>query len=306
VTDAATTESPGSRRLAYLLLTLTAAFWAGNTITGRAVIEELPPLGFAVWRSFGAFLILAPIGLPRLWRARREIIAHWKILTVLGTLGTTGFAVFSFVALRSVEAVNATLIQGTQPIAVLLCAYVIFRRVITGRQIAGIVVALAGLVAIITRGDPAALAGFGLNPADFVFWLGVFCHALFTAMLPLRPASLDLIGFLTVTFLVGSITTLPLHLVEMVTVGAMPMTWTAAWAVGYVALFPSLLAQLFWVESIRRIGPAQAGYFIYLPVFGALMAIALLGEAFAWFHAAGIVLILSGVWLATAARGQTS
>ncbi len=297
------TDNAGSARIAYLLLTLTAAFWAGNTVTGRAVTAELPPMGFALWRSFGAFLILAPVGLPRMWRARAEIIAHWKMLTLLGTLGMTGFAVFAFVALHSVGAVNATLIQGTQPIVVLVASWAIFARAITARQVAGIAVALAGLTAIITRGDPGAVAGLGLNAADFVFWLGVFCHGMFTALLPLRPKSLDPICFLTVAFLVGSLTTLPLHIGEMVLVEAMPVSWTALWAVAFVALFPSVLAQLFWVESIRRIGPATAGYFVYLtPVFGTLMGIVLLGEVFAWYHAAGIVLILGGVWLATAAR----
>ncbi len=297
------TDDRRSARLAYVLLTLTAAFWAGNTVIGRAVAAELPPLGFAFWRSFGAFLILAPIGLPRVWRARADIITHWKMLTLLATLGMTGFAVFSFVALRSTEAANATLIQGTQPIVVLIASWAIFGRAITARQAAGIVVALAGLAAIITRGDLGAVAGLGLNAADFVFWLGVFCHGMFTALLPLRPKSLDLICFLTVAFLIGSLTTLPFHIAEIVLVEAMPVSWTAFWAVAFVALFSSVRAQLFWVDSIRRIGPATAGYFVYLtPVFGTLMAIALLGETFAWYHAAGIVLILGGVWLATAAR----
>jgi drug/metabolite transporter (DMT)-like permease len=215
----------------------------------------------------------------------------------------TGFAVFSFVALRSVEAVNATLIQGTQPIVVVVAAWAIFGRAITIRQVAGIVVALAGLGAIITRGQFGALASLGLNGADFVFWLGVFCHGMFTALLPLRPKSLDLICFLTIAFLIGSLTTLPFHVAEIVVAEGMPMSWTAFWAVAFVALFPSVLAQIFWVDSIRRIGPATAGYFVYLtPVFGTLMGVALLGEAFAWYHAAGIVLILGGVWLATSAR----
>lgn len=300
-------ETTRSTHLAYLMLTCTAVFWAGNTIVGRAVTSELPPLGFAFWRSFGAFLILAPIGLPKMWRARADIIAHWKILTLLGTLGMTGFAVFSFVALQLTEAVNATLIQGTQPIVVLIASWAIFGRAVGGRQIAGIVVALGGLAAIVTRGDASALAGLGLNVGDFVFWLGVFCHGMFTALLPLRPKSLDLVCFLTVAFLVGALTTLPFHLAEIVLVEAMPMSWTALWAVAFIAVFPSVLAQMFWVDSIRRIGPVTSGYFIYLtPVFGTLMAIALLGEAVAWYHGVGIVLILGGVWLATAARRRAA
>ena len=303
MTPDAMTDDARSARVAYLLLTLTAAFWAGNTVIGRAVVGELPPLGFAFWRSFGAFLILAPIGLPRMWRARAEIARHWKILTLLGVLGMTGFAVFSFVALHSTGAVNATLIQGSQPVIVLITSWMIFNLAITGRQIAGIVVALTGLVAIVTRGELGALAGLGLNAGDFVFWLGVLCHGLFTALLPLRPKSLDLVCFLTTAFLIGALTTLPFHIAEMVVSEAMPLTWTALGAVLFVAVFPSVLAQLFWVESIRRIGPATAGYFVYLtPVFGTLAGIALLGEAFAWYHGAGIVLILGGVWLATGAR----
>ena len=288
------------------MLSLAAAFWAGNTIIGRAVVGELPPLGFAFWRSFGAFLILAPIGLPRMWRARANILVHWKMLTLLAILGMTGFAVFSFIALHSTEAINGTLIQGTLPIVVLVASWAIFRHSINGRQVAGVVVALAGLAAIVTRGNPGSLAEIGLNAADFVFWLGVFCYGVFTVLLPCRPQSLDLICFLTVVFLIGSITTLPFHIGEIIVVEAMPMNWIAFWAVAYIALFPAVLAHIFWVDAIRRIGPARAGYFIYLtPVFGILMAIMLLGEVFSWYHGVGIVLILGGVWLATAAHHET-
>lgn len=35
-----------------------------------------------------------------------------------------------------------------------------------------------------------------------------------------------------------------------------------------------------------------------VPVFGALMAVLLLGEPFATYHAAGLALVLGGIWLA--------
>ena len=82
------------------------------------------------------------------------------------------------------------------------------------------VLALLGLTAIINRGDAGAFAGLGLNAGDFIFWLGVLCHGLFTALLPFRPKSLDLICFLTTAFLIGALTTLPLHIGEIILVEA--------------------------------------------------------------------------------------
>ena len=85
----------------------------------------------------------------------------------------------------------------------------------------------------------------------------------------------------------------------------MPLSWTALWGAGYVAIFPSLLAQFFWTSAIARVGAQTAGYFIYLtPAFGAAMAIALLGEAPGWYHLAGIAFIFAGIWLATS-RSQS-
>ncbi len=289
-----------SAATAYALLTLTALFWAGNTLVGRAVIDELPPLGFGFWRSFGAFLIIAPIGLPRVWRARAVIVEHWRFLVLLGTLGMTGFALLVFVALHHTDAVNGTLIQGTQPIIIVVLSWLILGRAITRLQGLGIVVALAGLMVIVARGDAAVLAGLRLNVGDPIMWLGVLSHGIFSVMLVLRPQSLDLICLMTVAFFVGAVTSLPFHLWEIADGRPMPLTLTAAWAVGFVALFPSVLAQLFWAESIRRVGAAMAGYFLYLiPVFGPVLAIVLLGETFAWYHAVGIAAIFAGIYFAT-------
>jgi drug/metabolite transporter (DMT)-like permease len=52
-------------------------------------------------------------------------------------------------------------------------------------------------------------------------------------------------------------------------------------------------------------GANRAGLFIHLmPVFGTIMAILFLGESFRWFHGLGILLILSGILLATRRKGK--
>jgi drug/metabolite transporter (DMT)-like permease len=71
----------------------------------------------------------------------------------------------------------------------------------------------------------------------------------------------------------------------------------------YVALLPSLLSQIFFIRGVELIGPARAGLFVNLvPVFGALLAVVLLGEPFALYHAIGLALVLGGIWLAERRR----
>jgi len=56
---------------------------------------------------------------------------------------------------------------------------------------------------------------------------------------------------------------------------------------------------LFFLRGVDAIGPGRAGVYINLvPVFAALLAVLLLGQAFEWYHGAALVMVLAGVWLA--------
>jgi drug/metabolite transporter (DMT)-like permease len=71
----------------------------------------------------------------------------------------------------------------------------------------------------------------------------------------------------------------------------------------YVTLFPSLLSQIFFMRGVELIGPGRAGLFVNLvPVFGALLAVAILGEPFRLYHALALALVLGGIWLAERGR----
>ena len=289
--------------LAYLALTGTALFFAGNTIVGRAVADLLPPMALAFWRSFGALLILLPFGLREVWALRRAVLAAWRMLALLGLLGMTAFSALIFVGLRHTEAINGSLIQGTLPLNIVVAAMIVLGAAVSARQALGLIAGGLGFVLIVLRGEVADLSALGLNLGDAMIWVGVFCHALFSILLPRRPMLLSLPAFLTVMFFVGSVTTFPLHLWEIANGEAMPLTWTALAAIVYVALFASVLAQLFWAAGVARVGATRAGYFIYLtPVFGAAIAVAVLGETTGWYHLAGVAAISAGIWLATGGR----
>jgi drug/metabolite transporter (DMT)-like permease len=68
---------------------------------------------------------------------------------------------------------------------------------------------------------------------------------------------------------------------------------------GYVIVFPSVLSYLCFNRGVQLIGANRAAPFFHLiPVFGAAMAILLLGEKPQLFHIIGFALVIAGVVVA--------
>jgi len=296
----------GGNGAIYALLCLSALFWAGSVIVGRAVADEIPPMALNFWRWVLAFLCIAPFGLPALWKARDAFRQNWRLLTMLAVFNSAAFGSLLFLALQRTVAINGSLLIGSMPINIVLVSLVILRIRITTLQTIGVVLGFAGIVTIVCQGNPDIIAELAFNIGDLILWLGVLAYAVYSIYLPAARRALDLIPLMTALFALGSLTCLPLYLWESTIQGVtLPLNWTAAWSIGFMGIFPSLLAQVFWASAVPRVGANTAGYFIYLaPVFGTIAAIVLLGERFAWFHAAGIALIFAGIFLATRGAGR--
>jgi drug/metabolite transporter (DMT)-like permease len=66
--------------------------------------------------------------------------------------------------------------------------------------------------------------------------------------------------------------------------------------IGYIAVFASAVAFMLWCYGVAQVGPARAGQFVHLmPLFGAVLAFAILGEVPTIAQIAGAVLVLSGI-----------
>jgi len=93
---------------------------------------------------------------------------------------------------------------------------------------------------------------------------------------------------------------LPFFLWERANGATIATDWQAFAALAYIAVFPSFIAYLFFNRGIELIGAARAGQSMHLmPVFGAVLAVAFLGERFHVYHAIGIALIAAGIVLAS-------
>lgn len=289
--------------LPYVLLSLTALFWSGNFIVARAVHLDVPPMGLVFWRWFGALIVVLPFA----WRPIKAdwpvIRRHWRIILALGAIGVASFNTLVYLGLQTTTALNAVLLQSAIPICIFIFAYVIFRDTVRPVQALGIALSLAGVMAIIARGDVATIRGLAFNQGDLLVFAAVVLWAIYSVLLRKRPA-LHPLSFLTVTIIISVALLAPLYVWEHMSGRVMRFDRTTVFAVGYVAIFPSVLAYLFYNRGVDLIGANRAGAFIHLmPLFGGLMAILFLGESFQLYHGAGIVLILGGLMLAARQRG---
>jgi drug/metabolite transporter (DMT)-like permease len=284
---------------AWLLMILPGLFWAGNAIVGRAVAGYVPPVALAFWR----WTVGAAIVLPFAWRyLRRDLclmLRAWPIMLALSGFGVAVFNTFLYIAAQTTSALNIVMLQSIMPMLIVAATFLLFRETVSFRQSIGIVVSLLGALTLITHGEPSVLVHLGFNTGDLWMLVAVVSYAVYTALLRRRPRVHGL-SFLVATFAAGALLLLPFYLTETLSGHPMPISMTSALAVGYVAVFASILAYLSFNRAVELIGPNTAGLSAHLvPVFGTVLAVLLLGETPRAYHGVGIALIAIGILLAS-------
>jgi drug/metabolite transporter (DMT)-like permease len=259
----------------------------------------VPPLTLTTIRWFGVFLILLPFAWPHLKADWSRIRAHLPLLLFLSLVGFAINNALSFWALQYTEALNALLIQSAGPLFVALWSLVLFGVRLTGGQFAGIAISLLGVLTIILRGDFAALANISFNRGDIMFASSLVAFGIYSAFIPRRP-KIHQLSFLSFTTCGGATMLLPGAIWEFSTGAVLQFDTVTVATLGYILIFPSTLAYLFFNRGVALIGPNRAAPFFHLvPVFGSAMAILLLGETLHAFHLIGYALVLAGVVIAS-------
>jgi drug/metabolite transporter (DMT)-like permease len=290
----------GSRLQAFTLLALCSLLWAGNWVTGRALRDAFDPVSLNFWRWLLATAMLAPFALPGLRGKWPLVRAHAGILLLLSLTGVAVFHSMVYLGLRTTTTVNAVLLNSSIPVFILACSWILERERATARQLAGMLVSLAGILVILSRGEAANLLHLDLHAGDAWILLAMPVWGIYSVLLKRRPAALGGLEFLFVISAAG-VAMLALPAAAIALVAPPPMPGPAALAgVFYVAIGASVLAYICWNRGVAIVGANTAGFTLHLlPAFGTVLAILFLGESFAAFHAAGIAVILAGVVLAT-------
>ncbi len=287
----------------YLLLTLTALFWSGNMVMGRGIRADVPPIALAFWRWMIALALLLPLALPHLRPQWPKLKAHWPIVVVLGLLGVGGYNTFAYLALQHTTATSATLLNSFIPIATIAFAFLFFGKRLSPLEATGVVVSLAGVATIVSRGSVETLLGLTLNTGDLWMLLAVTVWGLYTVGLQRRPAGVDPMLMLAAFTIVGLLALAPAYAWEMAQGRGINPSAAALGGILYTGIFPGFLGYVFYNAGVAAVGPARGALFIHLmPVFATILAAVFLGERPQWYHFAGIALVFAGIVLTTRRR----
>lgn len=281
---------------ALICLVLAPLLWAGNFVVGRALGGVIDPLvlNWLRWLIAGALL------LPVLVYDRRAILAalisYWRPILLLSLLGVVLFNWVLYAGLQTASASLAGLVFGLTPILILAVARGWNGRALGWAELAGGAVALGGVGLVVagnggvaaaeTRGVPAVLAAAAI-------W------AVYTVALKRCAVPLSALSALAVSVWIGLIVMTPMaafNLPRTIFAELSVQAWAAALYLGVAA---SVIAFVAWQTGVRMLGAARSAIFMQLiPVFGVLLAAAVLNEPVGAYKTIGLLLVIGGVLLA--------
>ena len=301
----------------HLLLALTAFIWSGNAIAGKYAIGHVSPMMLTMSRWAVALLIITLIAYKHLRDDWQVIRRNWLYLLLMGGIGYTGFNYCLYSGLQHISAINVTLEQSAMPAVIFVLSYLIYRIRVTWLQIVGFVLTMLGVIVTVSSGEPLALMtgrGSGVNIGD-VYMLGAaLCYGGYSAALRSKP-EMHWQSFLA-CLVAGALTFAVFGAFAEYQSGHLqvPTTGQGALVVLYAGIFASLVAQGLFIKGVEAFGANIAGLYINLvPVFGALLAVLMLGEQLHLFHAVAFMLVVAGITIAqqkslrrSAAKSKTS
>lgn len=283
-----------SGRAAYLplaALALVALIWGYDWVPMKIGTQNAGPFTFAALITFiGAIALFAVMALLR--RSLRPK-AFW-LTAAFGLLQTSAFWGLSMWALYSGGAGKTSVLVYTMPFWLLLIAWPVLGEPVRGLQWVSVVLALAGMVAVLEVWNLHGLFSNLLAVGAGIVWAA---SSVLVKIIRKRH-EVDPLSLLAWQNLLGSI---PLIVVALITATGGP-TWNASFVFALVfnVLPANALAWVLWLYVLHTLPTGTAGMAsLSVPVVGVIAAWIQLGERPGVPEAVGMALIVAALSILT-------
>lgn len=293
-------EAGRGEGVALLLLFVVPAFISTNILAARLGADTIPPAAFTFWRWLLAAILVLPIVASELWRKREALGREWRDIVLLGAIGMGISSGFVYVGAETTTATNIGLIYTLSPVFIVVLSMALFGERLSAARWLGIGLAFLGVLIIVAKGDPAILAGLRFVAGDLWIVGAALGWAIYSIALKRRGSAFGTLARFCLLALGGCVALLPFLVAEHAGGRTMPFDAKTVGVIALAAIPAGILAYSTYAYVIGRLGPSRAGVILYLnPLCASFYGWALLGERLQWFHLAGALLLLGGVYLAT-------
>ncbi len=279
----------------YLGVIAAMVMWAMTFVWFKIANEVYPPFTITFLRLLISTLIMTAIGylsgiIQKL--QKRDI----PIFLLLSLIYPTIYFIAESLGLTMINASLGAVMVSTIPLFVPVGAYFLLKEKVTLMNILGILISFSGVMIVIMNRDFSINA----NPTGILLMmLAVFCAVGYTLMVKKLTERYSAYSITTYQNIFGTLMFLPLFLVfdfkEFITI---EHSAKAILNLGYLAVFGSSLAFIFFNYSIKTIGATRTETFTNLiPAATAVFAWFMLGEELGMKKIIGIAVVLTGLFL---------
>jgi len=274
-----------------------AVSWGASFVAIKVALRTLSPLPL-VWLRFGLGVGVLSLFVMRESEKDPLSFREWLLVGLLGFLGVPFHHLVQSTGLKTAQAATSAWIISSMPVFIALLGALFLGERMGRRRVLGLALAAAGVLLVVTRGDPVRLrmtdpGSFG----DLLVLLSALNWAVFTVasrgfLARHRPAPMMFrvmaSGWLmtTILFLASG---------EWSPIAGLDAGGWAA--VLFLGVFCSGLAYVFWYDALKNLPASRAGVLMYLnPASATVVAVAGLGEPLSVSVVTGALLITLGVW----------
>lgn len=289
--------------MSYLKAVLAVAAWGSSFVATKIALRDMTPVAL-VWSRFTIGIVI--LGILVLARGQLRPISKSDLgyFLLLGFLGITFHQWLQSNALRTSQATTAGWIIATIPLFIAILGRLFLGEKLGWLGIAGILIAASGVLLVIAKGDPRAIAiEWKGTPGDKLMLISAVNWAVFSVLsrrglMRNRPAFqmfyVMLLGWLLTTVLFG---------IGYRFQGIGHLSTPGIVSLLFLGIACSGFAFIFWYDALERLDASHLGVFHYLgPLFTVAVAATVLGEKIQPGTMIGGAIIFLGIWLVNRER----
>lgn len=282
---------------AYFYPLFAILFWAGNVVVSKMASHAISPVAITFYRLVLALAVMSSFVLIPVWNNRHTIKQYWKQLALGGFLSVSLFQFLSYQAASTTTATNMAIVTALIPLLTMILSSVMLKDRLSYGMLFGGALSFYGILYLLSHGSITDIWKQGVHLGDGLMLIAAAGYALYGVLLKRwkMPIPAWQSNFVQSSFAIVYV--LPFFI--FLPASQMQLNQQTIPLIVYASIFSSVLLSYLWIEGVRHLGPNRNSIFMnLLPLFTALIAVALLGEHLQLFHYIGGGLTLLGILIA--------